>query len=115
MEVAIPCEFCGAKMYLIQRDRARSKMTFRCERCSNELVMDWIRIARKPKSAYVGAALHALISQRYVCLSAVGRRAELLTRIVTDLGSLAETVASYVVNAEDGGAKELGFVLHLRR
>ena len=111
MEVEIPCS-CGGTMYLIQRNRARSKMTFRCERCHKELVMDWIRIAKKPKSAYVSAALHALATQKYVCLSAIGTRAEILFPIVTDLGSLAETVVSYVVDV--GGAKEVGFVLRAR-
>ena len=116
MEVTdmVRCDLCGGEMCVEKRDMKFSVIRFKCKSCDREIEVDWIRIAAKPKSAYISAIIQALAKKGgRVYISAVGvRRTTMLdiVSIIRDVASIEETFIQQI----DGRTMEFGFVLRKR-
>jgi len=105
------CDLCGGEMYVEKRDMKFSTIKFKCKSCGREIEMDWIRIASKPKSAYISAIVQALAkSGGRVYISAVGARREVMLDIISAVKDIVD-VEQTLIYPIDRKTSEFGFVL----
>lgn len=109
--MVVRCDLCGGEMCVEKRDMKFSVIKFKCKSCDREIEIDWIRIAAKPKSAYISAIIQALAKKSgRAYVSAVGvRRTTMLdiVSVIRDIASIEETFIQQI----DSRTMEFGFVL----
>ncbi|MHA1662263.1 MAG: hypothetical protein ACTSVR_03295 [Candidatus Thorarchaeota archaeon] len=110
------CEICGVEMQ-IERDTKFGHICLFCPNCSAKKQMEWIRVAKKSRSAYITAALHSLEKGENVYLSAVGgeRIAKMFWCVHTIIVQGIAEIMNTTVRRLNGGAVEVGVVLHRRK
>jgi len=105
------CDLCGGEMCVEKRDMKFSTIKFRCKSCGREIEMDWVRVASKPKSAYISAVIQALTKESgKVYISAVGARREVMLDILTTIKDIVD-VEETLIYQIDKKAAEFGFIL----
>jgi len=108
------CDLCGGEMYVEKRDMKLSTIKFKCKSCGREIEMDWVRVASKPRSAYVSAIIQALTKNGgRVYISAVGARREVMLDIISTVKDIVD-VEQTLIYPVDKRATEFGFVLKKR-
>ena len=110
------CEICGVELE-VEHDTKFGYVTFYCPNCSIRKQMEWIRVARKSRSAYITATLHSLERNENVYLSAVGgeRIIKMFWCVHTiTIQGIAE-ISNTTVRRLNGGAVEVGIVLHRKK
>ncbi|RLG36374.1 hypothetical protein DRN79_04995 [Methanosarcinales archaeon] len=114
--IEVKCEICSVEMN-VRYDNKFGHVTFICPNCSAKKEIEWIKVAKKPRSAYIAATLHVLEYDEDVFISAVGgdRISKMFWCVYAVLVQRIAEISNTTVRQLNGSAIEVGVILHRRK